>query len=324
MHNCSIITAASPKQTLLRAPMNPLSRKDLILLILLTVFWGINWPIMKLGVQQFPPLTFRALCMLGGLPLLWAAARWQGLPLSISRAQLLPVLTLATPNMLVWHLCVIVGVKMLSSGRAAILGFTMPVWAVLFGLLLFGERLSRLAWFGIACALAGALLLLSSEIGAISGQPLGSVLVLVAAMGWGYGTVMLKRSTLNMPTLTLTFWMMALTTVIMLLGAALFESEAWRMPNGVEWAAIVYNAAMVFGFAHVVWFDLARKLPPIASSLSVMMIPVVGVFSGAWMLGEVPHWQDYAAMLLILVAMCSVLLKPPAAAAGMAAQDKQA
>jgi len=61
----------------------------------------------------------------------------------------------------------------------------------------------------------------------------------------------------------------------------------------------------------VVWFQLARTLPPIASSLSVMMIPVLGVFSGAWLLNETPHWQDYAAMLLILAAMSTVLLKPP-------------
>ncbi|MDO9217240.1 MAG: EamA family transporter, partial [Lacisediminimonas sp.] len=37
---------------------------------------------------------------------------------------------------------------------------------------------------------------------------------------------------------------------------------------------------------------------------------VVGVFSGAWILNESPHWQDYAAILLILVAMSAVLLKP--------------
>ena len=43
-----------------------LSRKDLWLLVLLTVLWGINWPVMKVGVRQFPPLSFRTLCMVGG------------------------------------------------------------------------------------------------------------------------------------------------------------------------------------------------------------------------------------------------------------------
>jgi drug/metabolite transporter (DMT)-like permease len=216
--------------------------------------------------------------------------------------------------MMAWHFFVILGVKMLSSGRAAILGYTMPVWAVLSGLLFFRERVTPMAWLGVGCALAGALLLLSSEFAALSGQPLGSALVLLAAAGWGYGTVALRKSRIDMPTLALTFWMLAMTTPVMGAAALVFESSLWRWPHAIEWGAIVFNALIVFGFAHVVWFQLARTLPPIASSLSVMMIPIVGVFSGAWMLGETPHWQDYVAMLLILAAMSTVLLKPRASA----------
>ena len=88
------------------------------------------------------------------------------------------------------------------------------------------------------------------------------------------------------------------------------EHESIRMPNMIEWGAILYNAIIVFGFAHVAWFRLARILPPVASSLSVMFIPVLGVFAGAWMLNETPHWQDYAAIVLILLAMTTVLFKP--------------
>jgi drug/metabolite transporter (DMT)-like permease len=53
---------------------------------------------------------------------------------------------------------------------------------------------------------------------------------------------------------------------------------------------------------------IARKLPPAASGLSVMMIPVLGVFSGMWILGERPSWQDYVALALILVALSTVLI----------------
>lgn len=292
--------------------MRTLSRKDWILLILITLFWGINWPIMKIGVTEFPPITFRTLCMIGGLPTIWLAARLRGISLRIPPGQVTIIAKLAVPNMMIWHLFIILGVKMLSSGRAAILGYTMPVWAVLSGLLFFRERVAPMAWLGVACALAGALLLLSSEFAALSGHPLGSVLVLVAAASWGYGTAALKKSQIDMPTISLTFWMLAITTLVMGAAAVLFESSAWRWPNAIEWGAIIFNAIIVFGFAHVVWFQLARTLPPIASSLSVMMIPVVGVFSGAWMLGETPHWQDYAAMGLILAAMSTVLLKPRA------------
>ncbi len=290
--------------------MTQLSRKDLVLLALLTLFWGLNWPVMKIGVREFPPLTFRTISMVGGLAVIWLAARAQGASLAIPAGARMTVIRLAIPNMLIWHSMIIIGVKLLSSGRAAILGYTMPAWAVLSGLIFFGDRISRSALVGIALAMSGALLLLSSEFSRLSGQPLGTVLALIAAAGWGFGTVLMKRTQLDMPTISLTFWMLSLTTTIMAMLALIFEYPAIRMPNLIEWAAIIYNSAIIFGFAHVVWFRLARILPPVASSLSVMFIPVLGTFSGAWILGEVPHWQDYVAMLLILGAMSTVLFKP--------------
>jgi drug/metabolite transporter (DMT)-like permease len=290
--------------------MTQLSRKDLVLLALLTLFWGLNWPVMKIGVRDFPPLTFRTISMLGGLVVIWLAARAQGASLAIPAGARMTVIRLAIPNMLIWHSMIIIGVKLLSSGRAAILGYTMPAWAVLSGLIFFGDRISRSALVGIALAMSGALLLLSSEFSRLSGQPVGTVLALIAAAGWGFGTVLMKRTQLDMPTISLTFWMLSFTTVIMAMLALIFEYPEIRMPNLIEWAAIIYNSAIIFGFAHVVWFRLARILPPVASSLSVMFIPVLGTFSGAWILGEVPHWQDYVAMLLILGAMSTVLFKP--------------
>jgi len=290
--------------------MTSFSRKDLILLALLTIGWSINWPIMKLGVTDFPPLTFRVLSMLGGLPVLWIAARMQGAPLAIPAGRMMDVIKLTLPNMLVWHMFMILSVKMLSSGRAAILGYTMPVWAVLSGLLFFGDRIDRIGWLGVTCALGGALLLLSSEFSAFSGSPLGTLSALLAAAGWGLGTVMLKRARIEMPTISLTFWMVLLAALAMGVAAFVIEGAQWRWPGIAAWGAILYNALIVFGFAHVVWFQLARTLPPVASSLSIMMIPVLGVFCGAWILGESLRWQDYGAMLLIVLAMSTVLLKP--------------
>lgn len=290
--------------------MTSLTRKDWILLALLTICWGINWPIMKMAVQDFPPVLFRTLCISGAIPVLWLVARMQGISLKISRDDPGTIFTLAIPNMIIWNTFMIIGVKMLSSGRAAILGYTMPVWAVLSGLIFFRDRISRLGWCGIGFALSGALLLLSSEFATLAGQPMGSVVMLVAAASWGYGTVLMKRTQIKIPTITLTFWMLVLTAICMAVVSSLVEYRYWRLPTPGEATAIAYNAIMIFGFGQVTWFTLARKLPPLASSLSVMMIPVLGVFSGAWILHETPHWQDYVAMLLILAAMGTVLLKP--------------
>ncbi len=90
--------------------------------------------------------------------------------------------------------------------------------------------------------------------------------------------------------------------------AVFIEAEQWvRWPNSVEWSAIAYNSILVFGFAQIAWFRLVSLLPPVASSLSVMMIPVIGLFCGIFMVGETPHWQDYAALVSILIAIGTVL-----------------
>jgi drug/metabolite transporter (DMT)-like permease len=290
--------------------MHQLTRKDLVLLGFLILFWGLNWPVMKASVRDFPPLSFRSLSMIGGLAAIALIAKLQRASLRIPPGQVLTVVKLAIPNMLIWHSCIIIGVKMLSSGRAAILGYTMPVWAVLSGLLFFGDRIHRRALLGILLAMLGAGLLLSSEFAHIAGQPIGTLFALTAAAAWGFGTVLMKRTKLDMPTISLTFWMLTLTTSVMCLLSVLFERSQLVMPNTVTWAGIIYNAVIIFAYAHVVWFRLARLLPPVVSSLSVMLIPVLGTFSGAWMLGETPQWQDYVAMLLILGAMSTVMLAP--------------
>jgi drug/metabolite transporter (DMT)-like permease len=107
--------------------------------------------------------------------------------------------------------------------------------------------------------------------------------------------------------------MTLMTSAVMSLLAALFERDQWRAPSDATWMSIAFNAVLVFGFAHAAWFYLARSLPPVASTLSVMLIPVLGVFSGALWLGEVLHWQDWAAVVLMVISICSVLW--PAAAA---------
>jgi drug/metabolite transporter (DMT)-like permease len=254
-------------------------------------------------------MGFRLICMIGGVFALGGALLVRGDPIRIPRAQWGIVVRLALPNMVVWHVFAICAVKMLSSGRAAILGYTMPIWAVVWGLLLYRDHISRAAWLGIACALAGTVLLLSGEIRAMTGSPLGTVLMLIAAAGWGYGTQLMKRTEADIPSGALTFWMLIFTIPFLLAGTLLLET-GWRMPDALEWWAIAYNAVGVFAFCQLVWFILARSLPPVVSSLSVMFIPVVGVFSGMWMLGETPHWQDYVAIVLMFLAMASVMLAP--------------
>ena len=106
--------------------------------------------------------------------------------------------------------------------------------------------------------------------------------------------------------------MLLVATVVMALGAVMLEHAHWRWPHTGEWWSIAFNSAVVFGFCHTIWFMLARKLSPVASALSVMLIPVIGVFSGAWALNEALYWQDCAAIALVCASMAVLLIKKSA------------
>jgi drug/metabolite transporter (DMT)-like permease len=247
------------------------------------------------------------LCLLIGTPVLGLGLWAMKVPFRIPRQYWRELFVLAIFNMFIWHALIILAVQYLSSGRSAILGYTMPIFSALIGAFIFHNQLSKRAWGGVAAAALGVILLLWHELVNLSGKPLGVVLALVAASTWALGTQMLRRTTIPLPTLTLSFWMTAMTTLVISVLAFVFESDRWQEPTPVHWLAILYNALLVFGFAHSAWFYLARGLPPVASTLSVMMIPILGVFSGAWALNEVLHWQDWAAMGLMLMSIASVL-----------------
>lgn len=285
-----------------------LTRVDLALLSLLTLFWGINWPVMKYAVLEYPPLTFRMISMSIGIAVIAVYMRWRGERFMVPKIERLRVLQLAAGNMLVWHICSIMAIRFLTSGRAAIIGYTMPVWALLASVILFKGHLSWRGVAGVMLALAATVLLSVEAFNALAGQPLGLGLMLLAAIGWGIGTAMMKHMSVSISNASLTFWMMVITYAVLVVLATIFESSQWRWPHAGEWGAILYNATAVFGFCHIVWFRLARKLPPVASSLSIMLIPPLGVFSGAWALNERVGIYDITALGLILAAMAVVLM----------------
>lgn len=286
-----------------------MSRRDLGLLALLTLTWGMNWPVMKLGVAELAPMTFRAVSIGLGVPVLWLIVRSQRVSLAVPREHWRELLALALTNMVIWFILVMYGVKLLASGRAAILGYTMPIWAAIVGIVVFGEHPSRRLAVGVVAAAAGVALLLAGEVAAIAGSPLGTVCMLLAALSWGLGTHLTRRRRMRTHVLTITLWSLVLSFAVCAAAALLLERDQWRGAPGTSgWWAIAYNALIIVGFSHVIWFRIASTLAPVASGLSVMMIPVIGLFSGMAILGETPRWQDWVALGCILVAIASVLL----------------
>ncbi|MDO7730643.1 MAG: DMT family transporter, partial [Burkholderiaceae bacterium] len=137
-----------------------LTKKQAWALLALTLMWGLNWPMMKLTLQELTPLYFRSATMLLGAMWLFVYFHRKGIRLRPVGNEWLIIIGLGIPNILGWHTLSIMGVSELPSGRAAILGFTMPIYTVLFGALLFKQPLSRRAGLAVLCVFVTVGLLL--------------------------------------------------------------------------------------------------------------------------------------------------------------------
>jgi drug/metabolite transporter (DMT)-like permease len=281
---------------------------DLLLILLVTVSWGLNYPIMKFVVTSYPPLTFRAFTFTIGFVLLGAYALRRGESLHIPVAERWLAFKLGMPNMVLWHLGLIYGVTLLNSGRAAIVGYTMPVWALLASVVMFKNTLTARGIMGVVCSLLATFLLARDEMSNFAGQPLGLACTLAAAMAWGLGNAMMKNCKISISSISLTFWMLLLAAICFTVLAFVFEQDRWAWPTWMQFAAIFYAGAVTFAISYVAWFRVARKLTPVASGLSIMLVPMVGLAGGYWMLNEVVGLADITALFLILLAMAIVLI----------------
>jgi len=286
-----------------------ISRQQLIALVGITLMWGINWPMMKIALGEVSPMYFRGLTM--GLGALWLLLyfRFQGLRLwPQTLREWRDIVLLGIPNMFLWHALSIMGVMSLPSGRASILGFTMPVWTVVIGVLFMGAKLTPRVAAAAVATLVAIGLLISHEFTALQGRPMGVMWMELGALSWAIGTLWMRRISFTMPVQSLTVWMMLISSPMILLVAAGTETwPTWQL-SPLAWGSLVYAVVINYGFAQIIWFGMARDLPPATSAMSIMAVPVVGTLSASLLIGELPHWQDYAAMACVVLAIAAVLL----------------
>ncbi len=290
--------------------MTTLPRSMWILTTLLTLGWGLNWPLMKLTLAEIPVWTFRGLCVASGAIGLFVIARAGRQRTRVPAGQWPRLAVTAIANVTMWNVLIGYGLMLLPSGRSAILAYTMPLWTVLLSRFVLHERLMPRRMLGVSLGMAGMALLIGDEFAAMEAAPVGAVLVLGAAVSWAVGTVLMRRYPTDLPTTSFTAWQLLIGGVPIMAGALVLEWGGWRPIGAGAAIGLAYNMLFVFIFCYWAWYKIATTVPPTIAALSTLMIPVVGLFSGMLILGERPHWQEYAALVLVIAALATVLVPP--------------
>ena len=203
-----------------------------LLLASLILFWGLNFPAMKVVLGQLEPWTFRTLCLgLGGIGLL-TICRLNGMSLAVPPSDRRILILAALFNITGWHLSSAFGVSLMQAGRAMILAYTMPLWASLLGIWVLNERLSGRRSLGLVLGVGGILVLLWPDRASLLQAPQGVGFMLMAAWCWAVGTVLIKRGPWHISLVLVAGWMFLLGGIPVLIGMLLWGSPSQLFAPG--------------------------------------------------------------------------------------------
>ncbi|MBP8297620.1 MAG: DMT family transporter [Burkholderiales bacterium] len=282
--------------------------RGLWLLGAVALFWGANWPIMKMVLFEWNVWHFRTVSLVMGCTSFFALGKLMGYSLRVPPGEWGRLLTASFFNVTCWQIFSGFGVSLLASGRASVVGYTMPLWVVPLSMWLLHEPMTRRKLAGLALGFLGLLLLIGDDLVRLQQAPLGTLAMLAAAFTWAIGIVFIKRYPVTLATTVFTGWMMLLGGIPVLLGALLFGGSEFKPLSGRALLALAYVIFVAMVFCHWGFLRLVRMLPATITGISSLTVPVVGVFSGMLMLGEKPGAAEWGALALILCALAVILI----------------
>ncbi len=280
-----------------------------MLIAAISVLWGLNWPAMRVASVELGPWTFRAVCVaIAGPGLLLIAAIGKE-PWWPRRAAWPRIVILALSGVTGWQLLSAMALTRIGGGAAAIVGYTMPLWAALISALWLGERLDRPRAAALLLGAGGMLVLFRGGLAGLAEAPLGVLLMLGAALCWAINTVATKAFSWGIGVVALSGWQLVLGGLPILLAWRIAEPQ----PDLSDLTAAgligtLYAATVALIFCYTAYIKVVTLLPATVAAIATLAIPVVGVLSSGWLLDETVGPAELGALVLVLGALLLALL----------------
>ena len=274
-----------------------------MLLAVNVLIWGANWPVMKIGLIDMPPLWFAfSRSALGSITLFvvllvtrqFRLPPRQDLSILFSFSLLFMVGTVALMH---------ISLLYVTAGRSAVLVYTTPLWVTPAAYFFLGEKITPRKLLGLIIGLCG-LAVLFNPVGFQWGDRMtliGNLMPIGGSMLWSIAILHVRAHTWKGSPLLLAFWQMSLATLILgflALWLSDFKMITW---TGRLMATLAYNGPLATALCLWVALVVNRTLPATATAVGFQGVPVAGVlFSAAWV-GE-PLTATLISGLVMIVA----------------------
>jgi drug/metabolite transporter (DMT)-like permease len=278
-----------------------LAPAGLMFLAITAVGWGFNWPVTKFLLGELPPLTLRGSTGVIGAALLAVLAIVRGQGLAVPRALWPRLMLSALLNVTGWMVLMGIALLWLPASEAAMIAYTMPVWASMLAWPVLDERPTMLRAVALVMAFAGlAAIMGGNGISASAAKLPGIIMALAGAFGFALGTVLAKKFPLPMPPIPAAAWQIGLGCFPVALVGLAIETTHLDKVTTTGWWLLVYSTLIQFCIAYVSWFAALARLPASVAAIGTMAVPVIGVLASAAALHEPLGPAQIVALLFTL------------------------
>jgi drug/metabolite transporter (DMT)-like permease len=283
------------------APARGIAPAGLMFLAITSIGWGFNWPVTKFLLGELPPLTLRGMSGVIGALLLAGLAVLRRQSLHVPREIWLRLVVASVLNVTGWMVLMGLALLWLPASEAALIAYTMPVWASLLAWPILGERPTLLRTLALVMAFAGLASIMGGN--GLSGSEAklpGILMALVGSVGFAVGTVLSKRWPIRLPPIPGAAWQVGLGCLPVAIVGLFIETVHWdRMTPLGEWL-LIYSVVGQFCIAYVCWFAALARLPASVAAIGTMAVPVIGVVTSAITLHEPLGPGQIAALIFTL------------------------
>ena len=246
-----------------------------ILLIILVLVWSSVWSLFRIAMEAIPPLSFRVIIGVPAFVLLLALGYKKVRTIKIPRNNIKSLLLISFFNVTLWQILMLYGITMLGGGRAAVLTYTMPVWATIFAAIFGYEKINFSIVISLILGMIG-ILFLSTEIN-IFENLFGFLITLSAGLSWAIGTMIVKYGGIKSDGLIVAGWQQIIGIIPIIPFALYFDLNNFGEIELKHILIIFYGIFFSSAYTYWAYFTVLQKFSVNITSISVMAVPVLAV-----------------------------------------------
>jgi drug/metabolite transporter (DMT)-like permease len=257
--------------------------KHIFQILLLSAVWGVSFLMMRIAVVTFPPVWISLLRCALGASLLWTVLLIGGYSLPPRRLApwllLVAMLNNAVPfTFFAW------GERTVPSNMAAVLNATVPIWILLFSMLIYRQRTGRGTIAGVLLSFAGVVIVIIGQSGGgaahvvSAGMLFGIIIIALAAVSYAIATLVAKTKLQGLDPMGLATTQLSLATALLLPVALVGEHPSALHVGPIGAVAVLGFAGS--GIAYLLYYRLLEEISATQLAGVTYLMPIWGLFWG--------------------------------------------